>query len=136
MTKRSRDGWVMGNPPEWVAEKMLAVLERLPTHDFTWTQARDLFLEEGVPKEHADAMAHAFIRVPGVRHLPDSGVYLLPVQAASNIRHRTWRMTPRRLNIADTQVLHSLLIMPGANMTPGLEALFDQLNTALEDLYK
>ncbi len=129
-TRRSRDGHVMGNPPAWVADKLVQSLRRL-TGPFHRHNAREMLMEEGVSKEHADAMVHALCRVPGVTHDGDPimRTYRRPSHFRRNTRHRTWRITPRRLNVHDAEVLAGLL-RKARNLTPNLDALLEQLTNA------
>ena len=79
----------------------------------------------------ADAMVHALCRVPGVTHDGDPEVraYRRPNHYRRNVRHRAWRITPRRLNVHDAEVLAGLL-RKARNLTPSLESLLEQLTNA------
>ncbi len=129
-TTRSRDGHVMGNSPEWVADKLLQTMRRL-VGPFYRHNAREALMEEGVRKEEADAMVHALCRVPGVRHDGDPimRTYRRPNHYKRNVRHRAWRITPRRLDVHDAEVL-AVIMRKARNLTPGLEALLEQLTNA------
>jgi hypothetical protein len=129
----------LGNPPEWVADKLLNTLERLPG-PFGWADAREVMLEEGVNKEEVDAMLHALVRVPGMDKEVRDGtypqgvaVYRRPANYQRNVRHRAWRITPRRLNLADAEKLAGILHKDGS-LTPGLETLREQMEAAIRGL--
>jgi len=145
---RAKTGWVLGQDPEWVAEKLLDASEILmsPTNDSrserlgggSWTraEARIVLTEVGVNKENADAMVHALCRVPGVKRI-GHGLYASPHSMGRALRHRTWRIAPRRLDMADAEDLLDLLEIyeeEASYPSPGLVSLLNQLARALEGL--
>ncbi len=130
---RAPDGHVFDMRPEEVAVIMLQAMHTLEGHTFTRQYMRERYLEQGVTKEHVEALVHATCRVPGVTSTA-YGHYKLPENFKRNVTHRTWRITPRRLNVADAEQLADLMEDQYTHLSPGLCTLLEQLRRATEEL--
>lgn len=127
---RSKDGFVVGHPPAWVSEKLLEVMGQFPG-PFAWGEAKAVLLDNGVADDEVEAMLHALRRVPGVTH--DGERYYRGTLYERNVTHRAWRITPRRLDVHDAEVLVGLLDKAG-NLTPNLTSVREQLTAAIRGL--
>lgn len=122
----------MGMAPGEVQALMLEALGQ-QAEGFTRKDLRETYHDMGVAPEKVDALVHATFRLPGIRRLR-RGLYGLPANWRRNVVHRSWRITPRRLDVHDAVSLRDILYRNHQALTPGLDRLLDQLHHAVKGL--
>lgn len=117
---------------------------------FTRVMARELFVKMGHGEEVADGLVQALIRTPGVlpsdaegredllgRNQFSGADWVMEPGTLRNLRHREWRLTTGRLDLASAETLVKLIRAgeaDGAEIPEALEALRDRIVAATSNL--
>lgn len=133
---RGPEGSIRGIP----ADEAGRVLEALVSHlknvrtDLRRSEAACWLRERGYDDHKIDGFLWALFRLPGVRH-GGRGELFFPEPPEAYARHRDWRMSAGRLDLADARAMgKALYALHDSDLTPSLARLRKRLMAATTPL--
>lgn len=139
---RGETGSVRGLEPDVATKVLVRLVSRLLEKKGRVVTRRDVRAEleymghDSVTEHQLEGMLLAFERMPGLVKARAGGVYVMPERPEVWARHRTWRYTMGRLDLADAQVFYAMMYefaaVDGDRLPPRLWRQMQRLGLALQ----